>query len=569
MRPRETGNNAWRAELVSSGPRAPEGSLRRVASRMPPAQSPQLMQLLLLLVLVGLSWAQDIQMCENIRDDLGAASCAQVLEGNAKGFRLTGTMNDPLRFAGLGFDDNIAGGETPGALNVCMLAAFGDGGVIPAACVPTVGTTADQWDGVPEMHYFGMIGFDCSFNHVAYAVGETIDWDYPTGNTCVGDGDLDVGLTSIKCMFESACELGTTTTTMAVVTSTTLTTTQTQSTTLTATQSSTLTTTQSTVSTSMTSSSATNTVTTTAVTTTRSSTITATYTASTRTTTTTGTGTYTTATTTYTTATVTRSTRSITSTSSLVSTSKTTTSATASLTQTRTTVSTTHTSVTMSLTRTSATTSISTTTLTTQTASITSTATSATVTETITTTATGTATSSVTTETLTATAVTSTGTDTSTTTSTGSPAINITGRFCPESPMIANSASLAHCAGTPHNGVCDVECSDGFTRPGLADVVLALCHEGRWRIRGECLPEGTNVTQSGAAQVLLDVALDLPELSNFSDGYYWARAHETALYWAFAKTLGVHPAELRNLEETFTQKSDLGISKCLQLKRLC
>lgn len=64
---------------------------------MPPAQSPQLMQLLLLLVLVGLSWAQDVQMCENIRDDLGAASCAQVLELNAKGFRLTGTMNDPLR----------------------------------------------------------------------------------------------------------------------------------------------------------------------------------------------------------------------------------------------------------------------------------------------------------------------------------------------------------------------------------------------------------------------------------------------------------------------------------------
>lgn len=517
---------------------------------MPPAQSPQLMQLLLLLVLAGLSGAQDIQMCENIRDDLGAASCAQVLEANAKGFRLTGTMSDPLRFAGLGFDDNIAGGETPGALNVCMLAAFGDGGVIPAACVPTVGTTADQWDGVPEMHYFGMIGFDCSFNHAAYAVGETIDWNYPTGNTCVGDGDLDVGLTSIKCMFESVCELGTTTTTMAVVTSTTLTTTQTQSTTLTATQSTTLTTTQSTVSTSMTSSSATNTVTTTAVTTTRSSTTTATYTASTRTATTTGTGTYTTATTTYTTVTVTRSTRSTTSTSSLVSTSKTTTSATASLTQTRTTVSTTHTSVTTSLTRTSATTSVSTTTLT---ASTTFTATSATVTETITDTATGTATGTATTETLTATAVTSTsttavtstGTGTSTVTSTGSPDINITGRFCPESPMIANSASLANCAGTPHDSVCDVECSDGFTRPGLADVVLALCHEGQWRIRGECLPEGTNVTQSGAAQVLLDVSVDLPELSNFSDGYYWARAHETALYWAFAKTLGVHPAELR------------------------
>ena len=85
------------AAQVSSGPWAPECSLRRVASRMPPAspvyniwefgcrsermrlfgseaaqpvwyagshlrQSPQLMQLLLLLVLVGLSWAQDVQM---------------------------------------------------------------------------------------------------------------------------------------------------------------------------------------------------------------------------------------------------------------------------------------------------------------------------------------------------------------------------------------------------------------------------------------------------------------------------------------------------------------------------
>eukprot|EP00439_Symbiodinium_sp_Y106_P077146 s1614_g16.t1 len=514
MRPRETGN-AWTAEPVSSGPWAPEGSLRRVASRMPPAQSPQLMQLLLLLVLAGLSGAQDIQMCENIRDDLGAASCAQVLEANAKGFRLTGTMSDPLRFAGLGFDDNIAGGETPGALNVCMLAAFGDGGVIPAACVPTVGTTADQWDGVPEMHYFGMMGFDCSFNHAAYAVGETIDWNYPTGNTCVGDGDLDVGLTSIKCMFESAHSI---------------------------------------------------------------------YNLDNH---------------------------------AVYSFNKhdkfecnehsdndcgddhskfhhhsdlhcihphcynyryrhlyncnhhihncnsyqkhqvhhfhivtcfdeqdydecngfshSDSDNRINHSYQRYNVLDAHlchdfrqhhyaygfhhiygykcnrTATTETLTAT-AVTSASTT------------------------------------------AVTSTGTGTSTVTSTGSPDINITGRFCPESPMIANSASLANCAGTPHDSVCDVECSDGFTRPGLADpwlqevakdVVLALCHEGQWRIRGECLPEGTNVTQSGAAQVLLDVSVDLPELSNFSDGYYWARAHETALYWAFAKTLGVHPAELR------------------------
>ena len=56
------------------------------------------------------------------------------------GFNISGgDYQIPVRYNGLGFDDNIAGGETPGALNVCMLAAFGDGGVIPANCVPTTG----------------------------------------------------------------------------------------------------------------------------------------------------------------------------------------------------------------------------------------------------------------------------------------------------------------------------------------------------------------------------------------------------------------------------------------------
>ena len=75
-----------------------------------------------------------------------------------------------MRFQGLGFDDNI-GGFTAGAQNVCMLAAFGDGGTVPESCVPIIGTQellkrssqvcgdvgqADEFNGNPEQHYFGM-----------------------------------------------------------------------------------------------------------------------------------------------------------------------------------------------------------------------------------------------------------------------------------------------------------------------------------------------------------------------------------------------------------------------------
>ena len=57
--------------------------------------------------------AQVAEMCDYIKDGLGAAACESVVETDAKGFRLTGTMANPLRYDGLGFDDNIAGGATP------------------------------------------------------------------------------------------------------------------------------------------------------------------------------------------------------------------------------------------------------------------------------------------------------------------------------------------------------------------------------------------------------------------------------------------------------------------------
>ena len=51
--------------------------------------------------------------------------------------------SDLLRFNDLGFDDNMVG-LSPGARNVCMLAAFGNGGVVPPNCVPISGTQAGQ-----------------------------------------------------------------------------------------------------------------------------------------------------------------------------------------------------------------------------------------------------------------------------------------------------------------------------------------------------------------------------------------------------------------------------------------
>lgn len=51
-------------------------------------------------------------------------------------------------YNGASFDVNIDG-PTAGANNVCMLAAFGNGGTVPVDCVPVTGTQARPWKGLP------------------------------------------------------------------------------------------------------------------------------------------------------------------------------------------------------------------------------------------------------------------------------------------------------------------------------------------------------------------------------------------------------------------------------------
>ncbi|OLQ14937.1 hypothetical protein AK812_SmicGene880 [Symbiodinium microadriaticum] len=474
-----------------------------MASKMPPVL------LHLVWLLAGMSLAQeDIDVCTHIKNRLGAETCVDTLESGFKGFRLSGTVENPLKYAGLGFDDNIAGGATPGAMNVCMLAAFGNGGVVPDACVPTSGTEAAEWNGRPGLHYFGMLGFPCGFNFRAFEEGETLDWTFPTGNTCIGDVDLDVGLTSLVCMFDMACELGTTTTTTATGFAITSTSTSTLS--LTSSSTATPTTRTTSISTATTPPGSTA-MSTRATSTTTSSAAFSTTAIPVMLTTTPGTS----------------STVTLTDGVPVLLTTTLTPSSTVTLTDSSTvafTVTGTTATVTSSVTTTSTTTSMavaqtSNTSTTTSVASL-ETSVSTTMTSTIRTT-----TLTSTTELLVS--PTSSSQSSSTMTATGSD---------DNAPVVPNSADLTYCQGLPHGSACDVRCLDGFARADGAD--LAFCQDGRWRVQGECLKEDAEVVQSAAVQVVL-------EANNYSSSLLWAQAHEDELYWAFARTLSVHPSELR------------------------
>ena len=87
---------------------------------------------------------------------------------------------------------------------------------------------------------------------------------------------------------------------------------------------------------------------------------------------------------------------------------------------------------------------------------------------------------------------------------------------------MANSADLSYCQGLPHASECNVQCAEGYTRDEGAH--LAVCQDGLWHVRGECLRAGADVVQRVAAQVLLQISLDLPEESS-RDSLTWAQAN--------------------------------------------
>jgi len=70
-----------------------------------------------------------------------------------------------------------------------------------------------------------------------------------------------------------------------------------------------------------------------------------------------------------------------------------------------------------------------------------------------------------------------------------------------------------------------------------------LCKDGFWQVRGECTLEGTAVTSGTAAQVLLSVTLGNEVF--LGDGLEWAQQNQESIHLAFAKSLDMHPAEIR------------------------
>jgi len=70
-----------------------------------------------------------------------------------------------------------------------------------------------------------------------------------------------------------------------------------------------------------------------------------------------------------------------------------------------------------------------------------------------------------------------------------------------------------------------------------------ICRDGFWHAQGECFQDGANATQVGAAQILLQLSLEIDGAAE--SGLAWAQQHQEPLHWAFARTLSNHPAELR------------------------
>ena len=110
-----------------------------------------------------------------------------------------------LRFNGASFDDNQNGRGTYQAQNICLLAKYGNKGVIRQ--YPKPESYGVSGSGVPgQVHWFGNCGKNynpykkCCTNAALLKSG--FDWNqFSKGNSCRGDGDRDTILREVNCWF--------------------------------------------------------------------------------------------------------------------------------------------------------------------------------------------------------------------------------------------------------------------------------------------------------------------------------------------------------------------------------
>ena len=137
---------------------------------------------------------------------------------------------------------------------------------------------------------------------------------------------------------------------------------------------------------------------------------------------------------------------------------------------------------------------------------------------------------------------------------------------------ILNAASLDHCIGLSAGSFCNVTCLDGYFAQDTSsetacftvfpwifelkwpvfhcfsiasqEADMLFCSQGAWQLRGECLAQGLETTQTAVAQVTLRMSLRVDE-EEPSTGLDWARKHEESLHRALANSMQVHPSLLR------------------------
>lgn len=121
------------------------------------------------------------------------------------GFQLEETSAG-LRYAGASFDDNQIGTGSYQAMNICILARYGNGGKI--AYMPTNKCGGHTGRGPSsQVHWYGNCRMGskettCCSNAALLKSG--FDWTkFARGNSCRGDNDKDRVLDQVKCYFET------------------------------------------------------------------------------------------------------------------------------------------------------------------------------------------------------------------------------------------------------------------------------------------------------------------------------------------------------------------------------
>jgi len=122
------------------------------------------------------------------------------------GFQLEETKAG-LRYAGASFDDNQIGKGSYQAMNICILARYGNGGKI--TYMPTTKSGGHTGRGVSsQVHWYGNCRkgstreTSCCSNAALLKSG--FDWTkFSRGNSCRGDGDRDRVLDRVKCYWET------------------------------------------------------------------------------------------------------------------------------------------------------------------------------------------------------------------------------------------------------------------------------------------------------------------------------------------------------------------------------